>query len=235
MITNWNPDWRQKYYQPQICRWQWSNGRQWRELKEPLGESERRVGLKLNIQRTKIMASDYITSWETDGENVEAVTEFTYLGSKITLDCDCSHEIERCLLPEKKVMTNIDSVLESRDITLLTKVWIVQTVVLGFPGGSDSKASACNAGDPGSIPGSGRSPGEGNGNPLQYPGKSHGRRSGGRLQSMGSQRVRHDWATTLSGFSRSHVGVWELDHKEDEHQRTDAFKLWCWKRLFESV
>ena len=100
---------------------------------------------------------------------MEAVTEFTYFGSKITLDCDCRLEIERCLLPEKKVMTNIDSILESRDITLLTKVRIVQTVVLGFPGGLEGKASACNAGDPGLIPGSGRSPGEGNGNPPQYP------------------------------------------------------------------
>ena len=99
-------------------------------------EENEKVDLKLNIQKTKIMASGPITSWEIDRETVETVSEFIFLGSKITADGDWSHEIKRCLL-------------------------------LGFPGGSDGKASACK-GDPGSIVGLGGSPGEGNGNPLQY-------------------------------------------------------------------
>ena len=102
-------------------------------------EESEKVGLKLNIQKTKIMASGPITSREIDGETVETVSDFMFLGSKITADGDCSHEIKRCLL-----------------------------LGVFFPGGSEVKASASNAGDLGSIPGSGRSPGEGNGNPLQY-------------------------------------------------------------------
>ena len=100
-------------------------------------EESEKVGLKLNIQKTKIMASSPISSWEIDGETVETVADFTFWGSKITADHDCSHEIKRRLL-------------------------------LIFPGGSDGKASAYNAGELGSISGSGRSPREGNGNPLQY-------------------------------------------------------------------
>ena len=93
-------------------------------------ESEK-VGLKLNIQKTKIMASGLITSWQIDGETVEMVTDFTVLGSKITAYGDCSHEIKRRLLLEGKVMTNLDSILKSRDITLPTKVCIVKAMV--FP------------------------------------------------------------------------------------------------------
>ena len=93
-------------------------------------ESER-VGLKLNIQKTKIMASSPITSWEIDGEIVETVSDFIFLGSKITADVDCSHEVKRCLLLERKVMTNLDSVLKSRDITLPTKVRLVKAII--FP------------------------------------------------------------------------------------------------------
>ena len=93
-------------------------------------ESEK-VGLKLNIQKTKIMASDPITSREIDGETVETVTDFIFGGSKITADGDCSHEIKRCLLLRRKVMTNLDSVLKSRDITLPTKVRLVKAMV--FP------------------------------------------------------------------------------------------------------
>ena len=88
-------------------------------------ESEK-VGLKLNIQKTKIMASGPITSWEIDGETVEIVSEFIFLVSKITADGDCSHEIKRRLLLGRKVMTNLDSIFKSRDITLLTKVRIVR-------------------------------------------------------------------------------------------------------------
>ena len=101
-------------------------------------EESEKVGLKLNIQKTKIMASGPITSWQIDGETLETMTGFTFWGSKISADGDCSHEIKRHLL------------------------------LMGFPGGSEVKASACNAGDPNSVPGSGISPGEGNGNPLQY-------------------------------------------------------------------
>ena len=90
-----------------------------------------KVGLKPNIQKTKIMASSPITSWQTDGETVETAANFIFLGSKITADGDCSHEIKRCLLLGRKVMTNLDSIFKSRDITLPTKVHLVKAVV--FP------------------------------------------------------------------------------------------------------
>ena len=93
-------------------------------------ESEK-VGLKLNIWKTKIMASDPITSWEIDGETVETVADFIFLGSKITADGDCSHEIKRRLLLGRKVMTNLDSILKSRGVTLPTNVCLVKAVV--FP------------------------------------------------------------------------------------------------------
>ena len=93
-------------------------------------ESEK-VGLKLNIQKMKIMASSPITSWEIDGETVETVSDFILGGSKITADVDCSHEIKRCLLLGRKVMTNLDSIFKSRDITLPTKIHLVKAVV--FP------------------------------------------------------------------------------------------------------
>ena len=102
-------------------------------------ESEK-DGLKLNIQKTKIMASGLITSWQIDRETMETMTDFIFLGPKITADGDCSHEIKSCLLLRRKE----------------------------FPGGSDGKTSVYNAGDLGSVPGLGRSPGEGNGTPLQY-------------------------------------------------------------------
>ena len=94
-------------------------------------EESGKVGLKLNIQKTKIMASRPITSWEIDGETVETVSDFILGGSKITADDDCSHEIKRCLLLGRKVMTNLDSILKSRDITLPTKVRLVKAMV--FP------------------------------------------------------------------------------------------------------
>ena len=93
-------------------------------------ESEK-VGLKLNIQKWKIMASGPITSWEIDGETVVTVSDFIFLGSKITADGDCSHEIKRCLLLGRKVMTNLNSMLKSKDITLSTKVHLVKAIV--FP------------------------------------------------------------------------------------------------------
>ena len=93
-------------------------------------ESEQ-VGLKLNIQKIKIMASGPITSWQIDGETMETLTDFIFLGSKITADVDCSHEIKRHLLLRRKAMTNLDSVLKSRDTTLQTKVHIVKVIV--FP------------------------------------------------------------------------------------------------------
>ena len=121
-------------------------------------ESEKAV-LKFNIQKTKILASIPITSWQIVGEKVEAVSDFIFLGSKITVDCDCSHEIKRCLLLGRKAMTNLDSVLESRDVILLTKIPIVKAKV--FP-----------------------------------------------------------------VFMYGYEG-WTI--KEAERQRTDAFKLWCWR------
>ena len=124
-------------------------------------EESEKVGLKLNIQKTKIMASGPITSWKIDGKTVERVTHFTFLGSQITADGDCSHEIKRCLLLGRKVMTKLDSILKSRDITLLTKVHLVKAMF--FP-----------------------------------------------------------------------VVVYEYESwtiKKAEHQRIDAFELWCWRRL----
>ena len=93
-------------------------------------EESEKVGLKLNIQKTKIMASGLITSWQIDGETMETVTDFIFLGSRITADGDCSHEIKRCLLLGRKAMTNLDSILKSRDITLPTKVRLVKAMVL---------------------------------------------------------------------------------------------------------
>ena len=92
-------------------------------------EESEKVGLKLNIQKTKITASGPITSWQIDGETVETVTDFIILGSKITVDGDCSHEIKRHLLLRRIVMTNLDSILKSRDITLPTKVHLVEYIV----------------------------------------------------------------------------------------------------------
>ena len=101
-------------------------------------EESEKVGLKLNIQKTKIMASSPIPSWQIDGETVETVADFILLGSKVTANGDCSHEIKRCLLLGRKTMTNLDSILKSRDITLPKKVSLVKAI------------------------------GEGNGTPLQY-------------------------------------------------------------------
>ena len=124
-------------------------------------EESVKADLTLNIQRTKIMASSPITSWQMDGKTMETVIDFIYLGSKITADGDCSHEIKRHLLLGRKVMTNLDSILKSRDITLLTKVHLVKAVV--------------------------------------FPVVMYGCES------------------------------WTI--KKAEHQRLDAFELWCWRRL----
>ena len=124
-------------------------------------EESEKVGLKPNIQKTKIMASCPITSWEIDGETVETVSDFIFGGSKITADGDCSHEIKRCLLLGRKVMTNLDSILKSRDITLPTKVYLVKATV--------------------------------------FPVVMYGCES------------------------------WTI--KKAEHQRSDAFELWCWRKL----
>ena len=124
-------------------------------------EESEKVGLKLNIQKTKIMASGPITSWEIDGETVERVADFIFLGSKITSDGDCSHEMKRLLLLRRKVMTNLDSILKSRDITLPTKVRLVKAMV--FP-------------------------------------------------------------VVMYGCEN-----WTV--KKAEHRRTDAFEVWCWRRL----
>ena len=118
---------------PQICRWHHPYGRKWR-TKEPhdeMKEESEKVSLKLNIQKTKIMASDPITWWQIDGETMKTVTDFIWGGSKITADYDCSHEIKRRFLFGRKAMTNLDNVLKSRDITLPTKVHIIRAMV--FP------------------------------------------------------------------------------------------------------
>ena len=94
-------------------------------------EESEKIGLKLNIQKTKIVASGSITSWQIDGETVETVADFVFLGSKITADGDCSHEIKRHLLLGRNIMTNLDSILKSRDVTLSTKVYLVRAMV--FP------------------------------------------------------------------------------------------------------
>ena len=103
----------------------------WKRLLWKMKEESEKVGLKLNIQKMKIMASGPITSWQIDGEIMETVADFIVLGSKITADGDCSHEIKRRLLLERKVMTNLDSIFKSRDITLPTKVRVVKAMV--FP------------------------------------------------------------------------------------------------------
>ena len=124
-------------------------------------EESEKVGLKINIQKTRIMASSSITSWQIDGKLVETVDDLIFLGSKITADGDCSHEIKRCLLLGRKVMTNLDSVSKSRDITLSAKVHLIKAMI--------------------------------------FPVVMYGCES------------------------------WTI--KEAEHQRIDAFKLWCWRRL----
>ena len=124
-------------------------------------EKSEKVGLKLTFQKTKIMASGPITSWQIDGETMETVTEFIFLGSKITADGDCSHEIKRCLFLGRKVMTNLDSILKSRNITLSTNVHLFKAIV--------------------------------------FPVVMYGCES------------------------------WTI--KKAEHQRIDAFELWCWRRL----
>ena len=134
-------------------------GRKWRGTKKPLDESEvesEKVGLKLKIQKTKIMASGPITSWEMDGETVETVSDFIFWGSKITADGECSHEIERRLLLGRKVMTNLDSIFKSRDITLPTKVRLVKALI--FPVVMYWRR-------------------QWHPTPVLLPGKSHGRRS----------------------------------------------------------
>ena len=107
------------------------SGEEPKSLLMKVKEETENIGLKLNIQKTKIMASSLITSWQIDGETMETVTDFIFLGSKITADGDCSHKVKRHLLLERKAMTNLDSKLESRDITLLTKVRLVKAMV--FP------------------------------------------------------------------------------------------------------
>ena len=102
-----------------------------KSLQVEVKEESEKAGLKLNVQNTKITASGPITSWQIDGETVETVTDFIFLGSKIPADGDCSHEIKRCLLLGRKVMTNLDSILKSRDITLSTEVHLVKAMV--FP------------------------------------------------------------------------------------------------------
>ena len=117
-----------------MCSWHHPYGRKQRGTKEPINkikEESEKASLKLNIQKSKIMAFDPITTWQIHGKTMETVTDFIYLGFTITADGDCSHEIKRRLLLGRKVMTNLDSILKSRDITLPTKVHLVKAMV--FP------------------------------------------------------------------------------------------------------
>ena len=109
----------------------WQSEEELKSLLMKVKEENEKVGLKLNIQKTKTMASGTITSWQIDGETMKTVTGFIFLGSKINADGDCGHEIKRCLLLGRKAMTNLDSMLKSRDITLPTKVCLVEAIV--FP------------------------------------------------------------------------------------------------------
>ena len=133
--TSRNQDCRKKYQQPQICRWYHSNGRWWRGNKEHLNEGERgkwKSWLKIQHLKTKIMASGPITSCQIDGEKVETVTDFIFLGFKITVDGDCSHEIKRHLLLGRKAMTDLNRILKSRDIILPTSVHLVKAMIFFF-------------------------------------------------------------------------------------------------------
>ena len=107
----------------------WQSEEELKSFLMKVKEESEKVGLKLKIQKTKIMASGPMSSWEIDGERVETVAKFIYLGSKITADGECSHEIKRCLLLGRKAMANLDSILKSRDITLLMKVHIIKAMV----------------------------------------------------------------------------------------------------------
>ena len=129
-IIGWTQDCWEKY---QMCRWYHFSGKNEEELKRLLmkvKEESEKPDLKLNIQKTHIMASGPITSWWIDGEKVETVSDFIFLFSKINSDSNCSHKIKRCLFLGRKVVTNLDSILKSRDITLPTKVHIVKAMVL---------------------------------------------------------------------------------------------------------
>ena len=133
-VTSWNTDCLEKYQQPQIRKWYHFKGIKRRGTKEPLDplDEGEKAGLRLNIKKkTKITASSPNTSWQAEGEKVEPVTNFLFLGSRITVDGDYSHEIKRRLLLRRKTMTNLNSVLKSKDITLMTKVHIIKTMV--FP------------------------------------------------------------------------------------------------------
>ena len=131
VLTSYNQDCQEKYQQPQICRWYHSNDRKWRGTKNLLRvcEESEKSGLKFNIEKSKIMATGPITSWQIYREKVETVTDFLFLGSKITANGDFSHEIQRPLLLRIKAMTNLDSILKSRNITSPAKVHIVKAVV----------------------------------------------------------------------------------------------------------
>ena len=132
--TSWNQDCWEKYQSLQICRWHHPYGRKCKRTKEPLDESEKgewKSWLKAQYSENKDHGIGPVTSWQKDGETVETMADFIFGGSKITADGDCSHEIKRHLLLGRKVMTNLDSILKSRDITLPTKVHLVKGMV--FP------------------------------------------------------------------------------------------------------
>ena len=170
-------------------------------------EESEKVGLKLNIQKTKIMASGPITSWHIEGETAETVADFILGGSKITVDGDCGHEIKRRLLLGRKVRINLDSILKSRDITLPTKVCLVKAMEKEMTTHSSVLAWR--------IPATGEP---------------------GRLPSMGLHRVRHDWSNLAAAvkamvFLVVMYGSESWTIKKAERRRINAFELWCWRRL----
>ena len=194
-------------------------------------EESEKVGLKLNIQKMKIMASGPLTSWQTEEETVEAVIDFTFLGSKITVNGHCGHEIKRhLLLGRRKVMTNLDSVLKHRDITLSTKVHKVKklrffAVVKNLP------INAGDTGDVGLIPGLGRYPGVENSNPLQYSCLENLMDRGAWLAIVHGVAKSWRWLSTHIIFLVVMYECFSWAIQKAEHQRTHAFILWCWIRF----
>ena len=183
-------------------------------------EESEKVVLKLHIQKTKIMAFCPITSWQIDGETVETVADFIFLGFKITADGDCSHKIKRCLLLGRQVMTNLDSILKNRDIILPTKVhlgvghdWATSLSLFTFMHWRRKWQPT----------------------PVFLPGKSQGRGAWwAAVYGVAQSRTRLKWHSSSSqgyGFSSSHVWMDSWTIKKTECWRIDAFELWCWRRL----
>ena len=200
-------------------------------------EESEKAGLKLNTQKTKTMASSPITSWQTEGEKVEAVTDFIFLDSKITVDNDCSHESKRRLLLTRKAMTNLDSVLKSNDITLLTKICILKAMVFLVIYGCESWTIRKESGKESEVAQS--CPTLCDPMDCSLPGSSvHGIFQARVLEwvaypfSRGSSRLR-DWTRVSRIAGGRFCESWTI--RKAERQRTDGFESWCWRRLENSL